>query len=294
MSAMLPLVETEIQARKTLIYSSGRYPRIGAEITNSSGMKLPAGPITVYDGGVYGGDALIEFWNENEKRLISFGEDLSVTAATESSNRTNISAVSIANGAMSITRIQTYTSKYTFINSDSSDKNVVIEKTKATGTTLVSPEAYEQTTSGYRFNVTLTAKKQTEVNVIEQRTQSERIVLVNLRPENILSYSTNTELPQRVRDAFSRAVSLRRDIENAEQVLKAAEESRNRLIADQDRVRRNLEAAGNQTQQGQEYLRRLVALDAEIDAMAPTLDTYRENLKNAQAALTNYLGTLSL
>ena len=57
-SAMLPLVEGAVKAEKTLVFSGARAsgsttinPAIGAELTNTSGMKLPAGPITVYDGG---------------------------------------------------------------------------------------------------------------------------------------------------------------------------------------------------------------------------------------------------
>ncbi|MDR1863158.1 MAG: DUF4139 domain-containing protein, partial [Treponema sp.] len=79
-SAMLPLVEGAVKAEKTLVFSGARMspgisvnPAISTELTNTSGMKLPAGPITVYDGGTYAGDALIAFFPENEKRLISYG-----------------------------------------------------------------------------------------------------------------------------------------------------------------------------------------------------------------------------
>jgi hypothetical protein len=58
-----------VSSEKVLIFSSvkavyGRAasPSIGARLINTSGMKLPAGPITVFD----------------EKRLIFFGDDLSV------------------------------------------------------------------------------------------------------------------------------------------------------------------------------------------------------------------------
>jgi len=37
-------------------------------------MRLLAGPVTVYDGGVYAGDALMNFLSKNEKRIISWGK----------------------------------------------------------------------------------------------------------------------------------------------------------------------------------------------------------------------------
>ena len=295
MSAMLPLVESAIEARKLLIYSgTGRYPRLGAEITNSSGMKLPAGPITVYDGGVYAGDALIEFWNENEKRLISFGEDLSVTAAVGDTNTRAVSSVNVAGGVMTINRSLTFIKTYTFINSGSVSKSLVVEHNKTTQTELVSPQAAEQTAAAYRFNVTLPANRETVLAVSEQRPISERITLLSQRPETLLSYSTNQEIPAGVRQALQRAVELKQAADAADTAVKAVEAERNRITTDQDRIRRNLEAAGSQTQQGQEYLRRLVALDGEIDTLTANLDKANTSAKAAQEAYVNYLNTLNL
>jgi hypothetical protein len=295
MSAMFPLVESTIEARKILIYSgNGRFPRLGAELTNTSKMKLPAGPITVYDGGVYAGDALIEFWNENEKRLISFGEDLSITASTGNTSAYIISKVNISQGIMTITRLQNYIKTYTFINSGSEQKLLVTEHSKTSNTELVSPKADEQTTTAYRFNVTLAANKQTVLTVTEQRPLSERITLLPLRLDALLSYSSNQEIPANVRQAFAKAVELKRVCDAADMAVKEITERRERLISDQDRIRKNLEAAGNQTQQGQEYLKRLVSLDSEIDAIASELSKANANSKSAKEAYEKYLSELNL
>jgi hypothetical protein len=294
MSAMLPLVESPIEARKLDIYSgSGRHPRLGAELTNTSGMRLPAGAVTVYDGGVYAGDALLEFWNENEKRLISFGDDLYVTAAVGDTNSRAVSSVNVSGGVMTINRSMIFTKTYTFVNSSSVSKSLVVEHQKTSQTDLVSPQANEQTASAYRFNVTLPANRETVLTVNEQRPISERIALLSLRQDTFLSYTTNQEIPPRVREALQRAVELRRAYDAADTAVKEIETQRSRLIADQDRIRRNLEAAGNQTAQGQEYLNRLVSLDGEIDALTPSLERANNNAKAAREAWENYLNGLN-
>jgi DNA invertase Pin-like site-specific DNA recombinase len=66
------------------------------------------------------------------------------------------------------------------------------------------------------------------------------------------------------------------------------------LIADQDRIRRNLEAAGSQTQQGQEYLTRLVSLDGEIDALTPVREKAYADANAARQEWENYLNGLNL
>jgi hypothetical protein len=295
MSAMFPLVEANLEARKLLIYSgSGRYPRLGAELTNTSKMKLPAGPITVYDGGVYAGDALIEFWNENEKRLISFGEDLSITASTTSANATVISKVNVSGGVMTISRNVNFTKTYTYINSGSDSKLLVTEHSITANTELISPKADEKTVSAYRFNINLPANRETVLAVAEQRTLSERITLLPLRLDALLTYSTNQEIPVNVRQAFTRAAELKRAWDAADMAVKEITEQRERLISDQDRIRKNLEAAGNQTQQGQEYLKRLVSLDGEIDAIVSEIEKANAAAKSAKEAFEKYLAEINI
>jgi len=294
MSAMFPIVESQIQARAVLIYNgSGRYPRLGAELTNTSGMKLPAGPITVYDGGVYAGDALIDFWNENENRFISYGEDLSVTANITNANATVISSVRISGGVMIINRNITYTKTYTFINSGSASRPLIVEHSRMAQTDLVSPEAFEETASLYRFNTALPANRQTVFSVNERRTISSNITLLPMNLDTMISYSTNQEIPANVREALARAVTLRRAVDAAEAETRTIDAQRTRLITEQDRIRRNLEAAG-QSQQGQEYLRRLAALDNEIDTVTANLARSEEDARAARRAYETYINSLNL
>jgi len=294
MSAMFPLVEAQIEGEKFLIYSgNGRHPRLGAEIKNTSGMKLPSGPITVYDG-VYAGDALIEFWNENEKRLISFAEDLSVTSLTSDTNTRTVSSVKVSAGVMSINRNITFIKTYTFLNTDTSAKKIIIEHTKTTQTELISPNANETTASSYRFTTNLPSNRETIFQVSEQRPLTESITLLPLRIETLINYTTNQEIPSNVREALQRAIELKRAADTADAEVKDIDTQRERLISDQDRIRRNLEAAGNQTQQGQEYLRRLVSLDSEIDSARSRLNEANNKARAARTAYENYLNALNI
>jgi hypothetical protein len=300
MSAMLPLVEAPITARKTLIFSGSNpvtrniHPRLGAELTNNTGMKLPAGPITVYEDGTYAGDALIEFWNEDEKRLISYGEDLSVRGSIGTTSSRTVSAVTLSGGVMTISRSQDYFRTYTFSSAAAQSKSMVIEHPKTSGTELKSPEADDETPAAYRFTVTLQPQHDLIVTVHESRPISEQISLLSLRPETLVSYVSNQEIPAGVRTALERAVQLKRAADAAQATVTEQQNRRNYLISEQDRVRKNLEAAGGQTQQGQEYLKRLAALDADIDNQATELEKARNAAKAAQEAYEKYLSELKL
>jgi len=301
MSAMLPLVESPVEARRLLIFSGAtaatdrsQHPRLGAELTNTSGMKLPAGPITVYDGGTYAGDALIEFWNEGEKRLISFGEDLSVNAAVFDSGSWTTISVKISGGVMILNRSQEYIKTYTFHNTAAQAKFIMVEHPQTPGAILESPPADEQTPSAYRFTMTLPPEKEIMLLVRESRPIMERVSLLNLRQESFLSYTSSQEIPPPVQAALRQAINLWNAVNAAEAAVTDAENRRSFLVYEQERVRKNLEVTGSQTQQGQEYLKRLQSLDNDIDKVAGELEKLRSEVKNAQKAYTDYLSGLNL
>jgi hypothetical protein len=66
------------------------------------------------------------------------------------------------------------------------------------------------------------------------------------------------------------------------------------LVSEQDRIRRNLEAAGNQSPQGQEYLKRRVSLDGDLDRLNANLEAAEQKSREAQKAYGDYLGTLKI
>ena len=194
---------------------------------------------------------------------------------------------------MTINRSQEYLRTYTFKNNSTQDKLLIIEHPKLHGNTLDSPKADEETPALYRFRATLPPAGLI-VNVRESRPTMERVTLLQLRPEAFLSYTSSQELPANVRDSLQQAVNLRSSLNASQAAVTEAERQRQGFVSEQDRIRKNLEAAGSQTQQGQEYLKRLLSLDDSIDKLDAELQALRENAKTAQKAYEDYLGGLRL
>jgi hypothetical protein len=298
-SAMFPLTDGGIAVRKFLIFPgtlTGRavHPSVGAELTNTTGLRLPAGPVTVYDGGAYAGDALLEFLNRGERRLISWGEDLAVTGLVNASSGQTVTAVTLSGGVMTISRRQGYERRYRLNNVGAEARTVVIEHPITRGAVLAEPEGYDEATAAaYRFIRDLPAAGEIEFVVREEIPLFEEISLVSLRPEALLSYASSQEIPANVRASLARGVELRQRAGEAERVRAETAARRDARAAEQDRIRRNLEAAGNGTPQGQEYLRRLTGLDDEIDCLNGDLDRQEAAAREAQAAYESDLRDLS-
>ena len=301
-SAMIPLVSGGIGAVKTLVLSGNDalrgpvHPRLAVELSNTTGMKLPAGPVTVFDGGAYAGDALLEFFGDGDKRLISYGEDLSVTAqAAPGAGSRLVSAAAVSGGVMTISRRQIHERTYTIKSAAAGSRRLIVEHPFTGNAVLVEPKEFlEKTGTAYRFAMNLPGPGEITFKVEEESPLSERIVLGQLRPESLLAYSTNQEIPSRVRTALARAVELRKKADAARQTQTELESRRQRLLSEQDRVRQNLAAVGNASDLGKEYMRRMTALDGDIDSLNGDIERAAALTQSSQKELDDYIAGLTL
>src|SRR5262249_23207516 len=80
-SALLPLVGKDVQAQRVSIYNEraqAKFPLLGLRLKNSTGLHLMQGPVTVFEGSTYAGDARVLDLQPNEERLLSYAVDLGV------------------------------------------------------------------------------------------------------------------------------------------------------------------------------------------------------------------------
>jgi hypothetical protein len=300
-SAMLPLVESFIEAEKVLVFSGAKAahgwtinPSAGARLVNTSGVKLPAGPITVFDDG-YAGDALIEFFPENEERLVSFGDDLSVQGVVSSANSQETVSVKASKGVMTINHRRVYEKVYVIKNAAQESKNLVVEHSIMKGTELMEPLKFEERTdSVYRFWMELPANGTLSFTVKEGATVAESVTLGATGIETLAVYASSREIPENVRGALQKAVELKVAAEDAAAAMVDAEAELERLFGEQERIRLNLGATGVQSPQGQDYLKRLTDLDAAIDRQNEAIAEVKTATAAAQAAYMDYLAALEL
>ncbi|MEI6874631.1 MAG: DUF4139 domain-containing protein, partial [Spirochaetota bacterium] len=297
-SAMLPLVAASITAEKVSIWSpegSTKNPMLGVRLTNSLGMKLPAGPITIFDGGSYAGDALIEFLPEKDRRLLVYGQDLSVTAEASKSSSQETIGVTVSKGVLIFSRRVTITRNYEFRNASSTARKILIEHPITGGSELMVPAAFdEKTGTVYRFILPLPAGGQARLEVKERSPAQERVALLGQSSDTYLYYASSSEVPATVRDALRKAVELRKLLDDSRRAVSDLTVRTTEITNDQSRIRQNLSAVGRDSSQGQSYLKRLMDSELELDTIATKTSDAKKALQAAQGALDTYIGELSL
>ena len=290
-SMMMPLTLSTLPAEKVSVFSSfssipygvSVHPKFCIRIENTSGLKLPAGPVTVFDGGEYAGDALLEFLGENEKRLIAYGDDIEVSGTKSESALRNIESVKIAGGILSVSYRQIQTSTYSVKNTDKKERTVIIEHAKKAGFDLATKAALEETTaSKYRFKLKAAGASTAELKVEESRTYGETRKILDMSSESFVAYTTNAEMPEKVKKAFEAIIKEREKVFAAQKVLADLQNRQAELGREQERVRKNLEALGTESAEGKDFLAKLLKLENELDASKIKLAAAADKANKAQ------------
>src|SRR5260370_36575601 len=148
---------------------------------NSTGMQLTQGPITVYEGSPYAGDARILDLQKGERRLLSYAIDLGTEVhAVPHSDNGKLTAVKILKGIIH-TQTKVKDSKtYTIANRNDTDRVVLVEHANRTDFKLTSKDKPWQTASDvHRFRGTVPAGKTVPYTVSEERDFGSSVTLTN-------------------------------------------------------------------------------------------------------------------
>ena len=128
-SAMLPIVNESVKGEKVSIYNQqvqAKHPLNGLRLTNSTDLHLMQGPITVFDGGAYAGDARIEDMQPGTERLISYALIWTPKwRPRRSGHPDEITQVRLIKGVLYVDHKHQRTNKYTIKNSGKKTKTVL-------------------------------------------------------------------------------------------------------------------------------------------------------------------------
>jgi chaperonin cofactor prefoldin len=293
-SAMLPFLQQPIDGRKLLIYSehNSQHPTNAAELTNSTAKTLDGGPITVYDGGAYGGEALMETLKAGDKRLISYAVDLG-TRITEAfgSKAAVVREIHANRGMMTVKSAMEETRTYTIRNVDQKAKTLILEHPLRQGYTLLNQKPSEKTAGAYRFEIALAAGKSQEFAVSEERIFDQSYQLTNVTPDFLGAYIQNRTLGEPGRRQLQSIADKKSQIAENDHAL---EDNRNQLrdlTSDEDRIRQNINSLNNVSSQQQLVQSYAKQLDAHEQQLAALRDSQAE-LNKKHTALQSELNKL--
>lgn len=273
-SAMLPFYSGEVGARRLLIYNEvhgSQHPLNAVEIANKTGGALDGGAMTVYDGGGYAGEAMVDTLKAGDKRLVSYAVDLGVRITSKFRSESHPVREVHANNGMLLTRTL-YRNQRTFLirNVDPKIKTLWIEHVPGDGFEPINVQPTQRTADALRFEVPLEANSTREFVLIEERTGSYSINLSYADNDEMRMYAADKDYDDRGRARLAQFAERMKRVADLESQSEHLDDQLSSIKSEQTRIRGNigtLNSTAGQQQRVQEMAEQLAQNEMHIKTL---------------------------
>lgn len=298
-SAMLPILGATIEGRSVSVYTPGGgspNPMRAVSIENTSGSPLMAGPVSVYDGGAYAGDAPMNYVAAGESRILGYAVDLDVTVASEGAIERQVQRVKIVDGMMVRTAKEHRETTYTVSNTDEGeDRIVLIEQPRLGGWSLAGEaEPTETTPSEYRFEVEVDAGGSASITTAQERTTRQTVAVLDGDLNELALLVRGGQASPAVLDAVREAGRLNAAIADNRKRISSLEDEEREIFRDQDRIRQNLARVQSTSDLRTRYLRTLDEQETRLAGIRDGIVSAKSALEVSTLALRSYLRDLDV
>ena len=296
-SAMLPIVGEKVEAEKVAIYDErvmAKHPLAGLRLVNSTKLNLMQGPITVYDGGAYAGDARVEDMAPGSERLLSYAVDLDVEIAPRAVVKPEeIVSVRVEKGTLIASRKLAREKKFDVKNSGDKGVKVLVEYPLESGWKLVKPaKADEVTRDRQRFVVIAQPGKPAVLDVAEEMLVDQRIVITNLDDNAILFYSNAKVTSPDVKKALAEIIRRKREIEQVVREKAASQQEIATVSQEQDRIRQNMQQLDRGSELYTRYVQKFAQQEDRVETLRKEVVQREKQEQEARRALDEFLSQL--
>jgi hypothetical protein len=298
-SALLPIVTKDVEGERVSIYNEATHPKfplLGVYFNNTTGMHLTQGPITVYEGATYAGDARILDLQKGEKRLLSYAVDLGseVQAVPHSDNGTLTSIKAVKGLVHTVTKISEKKT-YTLVNRNDQDRTMIVEHPNRTAFTLTTKEQpWETARDFHRFKVSVPAGKTVPFEVSEERVINQQYQLTNLDDETIRIFLKAPATSAAVKKVLEKAMELKNKLAATQREIQQQERQLIVITTDQDRLRKNLKEMPPEAAAYKRYLKKFDDQETEIERLQKLIKELQEEEHNRRKEYEQYLANLNV
>jgi hypothetical protein len=252
------------------------------------------GPITVFEGSNYAGDARILDLQPNEERLISYAIDLGceVSPAPAQSNGriTNLKAVK---GILYTTTKIRESRLYTVKNRNEQERTLLVEHPVRHDFKLVDCKATETAADVYRFEVKVPSGATRTQTVTEERDLGTTVSISNQSDEQIRILLQEPAANDKLKAGLKQAQSLRWDLEKTRREIAEQQTQLNVIVTDQGRLRANLKEMPSTAAAYKRYLEKFDQQETQIEKYQADIKKLQTQQHAQQKAFDDFLANFS-
>ncbi len=301
-SAMVPIVDDTIGGERVSIYNPSAgfaHPYNGIRFTNSTGIDLSAGPVTVFESDAYAGDSTIGSLPDGARRLLSFSLDLGTSVTTRARQAAEkLVGLSILEGVLVTENLSRRETEYLLSGRGLRERKVLIEHGFLSGWDLVEPGMPdEQTDSLYRFAVMLPESSGSDgvdarLLVAEERIFERQTDLLSAADEFIQLYIDTETVDARVKTSLRGILERRGAIAGIAADRNADENRRSVIYREQDRIRKNMVNLAEETDLYKQYVETLSNQESELKELGSRIEKLLGREREQRAELERYIRSI--
>ena len=298
-AALIPVVAQDVDAEKVLIFnadSGSRFPLNAMRLHNVTGLHLKGGPVTLFDGGTYAGDARMEDVPPGDTRLLSYAVDLSVEGERQGPAVVAVdTTMTLKRGVLIVGRRERHETTYSFKSKADAARTILVEHPFQAQYKLVAPAAAtERTAEVYRCAVTVPPGKSQTLKVVVERVSPVTVAIVDEDINAVAAYATRREISEKLRAALQEVVQRRRRVQELQAAAANRAQEVQSINADQDRIRKNMTALDKASALYKRYVASLDAQESRIENLRQEATRLRAQAEAADRELRAYLDTLTI
>ena len=293
-SALLPIVNESVAGERYSIFNESTHPKHplnAVKLKNTSKLHLMQGPITVFDGGTYAGDAQITDLPAGGDQIISYAMDLDTEVeALQGPSPETLVSVRISKGIFTYTNKQNRERVYNMKNRGSKARTVLVEHPFAAEWTLVTPkEPLERARNVYRFAVPVAAGKAAKLSVLEERMVEQSVAVTSMQGSTIDFYVKSQVVSRSVRDALARLLTLKQKLADTTEQRVRLETRVKEISTDQDRIRANMDRLSASSELHKKYVKTLTDQEEELARLRDQIAQARDTEAAQRKDVENYI-----
>lgn len=295
-SALVPIATSKVQAERISIYTPGadeRRLQLAMRLVNSTDGHWSAGPVTVYDEGLYVGEAQLVHTAPKGTRLLSHAEDLEVEALAHDVEETQrVLEVRVEPHQLQTTLEHRRSRRYRLHNAGGRPKTIVIEHPRPeVGWEIESPrDPLEGTDDLVRFQLVVAPEQSSEIVIVELRTERLTQSWRELSMERLRELKEDASLADEGRRVVEEIIEAKLRAEETTSSLARLDGERVRIEHDQERIRANMHELDRAGELYQRYLESLVKQEDRLMEIATEHVELTERARLETTRLNELLG----
>ena len=301
-SALVPILQTKVDVDPVTLYSVESHTALRALwMKNTSTLTLDRGSFSILEGGNFSGQGLLDPIHPGERRLLSYAADTAVRvtpdgAADQATRR--VQQVTVAKGILTEKTGEVIETEYLVHNAASATRTVIVEVPRRAGWELDSdPKPEESTQAAYRFRVVTQSGETVRLHVGQRHTLFTRYALLNTNAQQLNVLLQQDGSGDRVRTALEPVFQAKQHVADLDTEIARQRDEAARIEADQTRLRQNLVALKNSSEERALIKRYTAELNAQEDRLAArrtTLTTLQTQRDTAQKELDTKIQAMNL